>query len=83
MSVKSRVLSSITAAIVVLSAGCEEPTRNWYADNDTDSYGDPDVVIQASGQPSGYVLDASDCNDSDDTINPGIKNIVPINFGLC
>jgi len=42
----------------------------WYADADGDGYGDPgDVVIQCT-QPSGYVLDANDCDDSDASTHP-------------
>ncbi len=42
----------------------------WYQDGDGDSYGNPSVSSVSCTQPSGYVSDSSDCNDSDSSINP-------------
>jgi len=48
-----------------------DAATNWYADADGDGYGDDgDLVVQCT-QPSGYVLDDSDCNDSDSSAYPG------------
>jgi hypothetical protein len=43
----------------------------WYADADSDTYGDARATIDECAQPAGYVLDATDCNDADPTVNPG------------
>ena len=61
------------------TCGCGTPddgALGWYPDADGDGYGD------ASGsplfdcqQPAGHVLDASDCNDADASINPGAIEI--------
>ena len=43
----------------------------WYADTDSDGYGDSSTSQVACSAPSGYVSNSTDCDDSDDTINPG------------
>ena len=43
----------------------------WYADSDGDSYGDPAVSDIDCDQPSGYVSDSNDCDDSDAAQYPG------------
>jgi hypothetical protein len=42
----------------------------WYRDADGDGYGTWSQSIQACSQPSGYVPNASDCNDSTSSISP-------------
>jgi hypothetical protein len=42
----------------------------WYADGDTDGFGDVDVTVQACDAPSGYVADGTDCDDGDSLVNP-------------
>ncbi len=46
------------------------PTSAWYLDADGDSFGTSGVVAYNCQQPSGYVADTSDCDDSDALINP-------------
>ncbi len=47
----------------------------WYADADGDSYGDPASTLLECSEPSGYVLDATDCDDEDGAINPGATEV--------
>lgn len=55
----------------LIDDNCEDCTG--YADNDNDSYGnDNDTIIaQYCIMPAGYVLDNTDCNDSDASVHPG------------
>ncbi len=43
----------------------------WYPDVDTDGFGDAAGSVEtACDQPSGYVADATDCDDTDFAVNP-------------
>jgi hypothetical protein len=43
---------------------------SWYADLDSDGFGDTTNTTLSCSQPTGYVADTSDCDDNDATINP-------------
>jgi hypothetical protein len=43
----------------------------WYADSDKDGYGDPLGGVLSCDQPSGYVADRSDCDDTNRRVSPG------------
>ena len=48
---------------------------SFYADYDNDNYGNPNVFIVACTQPNGFVLNSSDCIDSNAAINPSISEV--------
>jgi Secretion system C-terminal sorting domain/Putative metal-binding motif len=45
-------------------------STTYYQDADGDGYGNPAMTQSACTQPSGYVTDNNDCNDSNPLINP-------------
>ena len=47
----------------------------WYLDGDTDGFGDLRVSMRACSAPSGYVADATDCNDSAASAYPGAAEV--------
>ena len=48
-------------------AAVDAPT--WYADTDLDGWGDASATLARCSQPSGYVSDSSDCDDTDAALN--------------
>ena len=47
----------------------------FHVDSDLDGYGDPATTIQACGTGGGAVSDATDCDDSDASVNPGASEV--------
>ncbi|MCB9759778.1 MAG: putative metal-binding motif-containing protein [Alphaproteobacteria bacterium] len=50
--------------------GCDDPSR-WYADADSDGYGDPDHPLDACAAPAGAVRNPDDCDDRQAGTHPG------------
>ncbi len=47
----------------------------WYADTDADGYGDALTTDTECTQPSGYVADNTDCDDTDAAIHPSATEV--------
>ncbi len=47
----------------------------WYADSDGDGYGDASSTQDACDQPSGHVVDATDCDDGDAEVSPAASEV--------
>ncbi len=50
-------------------------TSTYYRDADVDGYGTASTTTEACSEPSGYVSDSTDCNDSDAGVNPGSTEV--------
>lgn len=44
---------------------CTFVPTTWYQDADGDGYGNAEVTVEECGQPEGYVLNNTDCDDTD------------------
>ena len=49
--------------------------RTYYQDADRDTFGDPLATVTSCEQPSGFVTDSADCDDSDGAVNPTADEI--------
>ncbi len=47
----------------------------WYADADADGYGDAASTTRACAQPSGFVADDTDCDDTAAAVSPGATEL--------
>ena len=45
-------------------------TTPWFADLDSDTFGDPNAPLAACNSPVGYVADDTDCDDSTSLVSP-------------
>jgi len=50
-------------------------STTWYLDADGDDYGDPKISTLSCFQPTGYVDENTDCDDSNDDVNPGMDEV--------
>jgi hypothetical protein len=63
--------------VVTVDLNCYPPTP-YYQDADGDGYGNPNVSISVCNNapvPTGYVLDATDCDDTNPNIHPGAVEV--------
>jgi Leucine-rich repeat (LRR) protein len=82
MKKMGKSIFTLTLAIVVglmlasvASAGKGGNKQYFYLDSDGDNYGDAAIWEFVNKPSAGYILDNTDCNDLDPTINPGAPEI--------
>ncbi len=54
---------------IIANFGTQTP-QTYYADSDNDNFGNPAVSILVCTPPNGYILNNTDCDDTDNLINP-------------
>ncbi len=59
-----------------MSFSVQVSLNTYYRDIDSDGYGNPNNSTESSFQPSGYVTDNTDCDDSDNSVYPGATEII-------
>lgn len=53
----------------------DETQPEWYADTDGDGFGDPNTALLGCTTPTGFVADATDCDDTRNDIFPGAPEV--------
>jgi hypothetical protein len=53
----------------------EDVLTEWYADADSDGYGEPDSAYEVCDPPPGYVDNSDDCDDTNDSAYPGGEEV--------
>jgi len=54
----------------------DQPPRDWYPDEDEDTYGDRHAEpVTACDPPAGFLEDHGDCKDDVPSVNPGVEEV--------
>ena len=75
--------SNYDPAATVDDGTCQYGSSTWFADTDSDNFGDPNVSQSSPTQPAGYVADNTDCDDTDNTVFPGAPELCDGQINNC
>ncbi len=59
----------------LIGFNCSDGCVTFYADNDGDGYGNPNIIRIACTSPAGFVMSNEDCDDTNPNINPLAQEI--------
>lgn len=65
------LVSDITFGLNIIKVQTCATPETYYRDKDGDGFGNASESVSSCSFPGGYVLDNTDCNDSDESIYPG------------
>ena len=65
---------AIAGIVVAIAIYLFSLIPTWYADEDGDGFGDPQVSTRSIWQPSSFVRNAGDCYDSNQNARPGVES---------
>ena len=75
-------LTLLIVAVLIIGPSCtgspDNYSYNWWPDEDQDGFGDASatpIMYSNANAPANYVRDNTDCNDTDDLINPDATDI--------
>ncbi|MFM1998571.1 MAG: hypothetical protein RL204_518, partial [Bacteroidota bacterium] len=69
------VLACNYDALAAVNDGSCTYSSTWYIDNDNDGYGTSASTLESCTQPEGYAANNTDCDDSNNGVNPGTSEI--------
>lgn len=64
------VVSTGSNSNTIVNQGFHQETRMYYVDQDADGFGHANIFVWSIAQPSGYVINNTDCDDNNFSVKP-------------
>ena len=69
----------LVTAVLIIGSSCGGENlcteTLWYRDADADGYGNPEMSVSNCDQPTGYIADNTDCDDTNSSVYPGAPEL--------